>query len=246
MRKAKANVYAYELAKFAAGHGAPDEAFATSKPLLPAICICRSIRRRSNSGGLAFPMPFRASIEHYSREQGLDPFLVAALIRQESEFNTHSISPAERLWPDAGDAQHRPTDWRGISASAASIPAHFLRPTAIFNWAPISSASCLILAAAKPKIALASYNAGPPHRSLATPGGRFTSPPNLPKSCPFIETRGYIQIVMRNADVYRRLYAGTHADIPPYSLSQRPPKPSPRSVPKRAPKSTTARRSRQG
>ena len=36
---------------------------------------------------LAFPLPYRAPLESNSRLNGLDPFIVAALIRQESEFN---------------------------------------------------------------------------------------------------------------------------------------------------------------
>ena len=39
-------------------------------------------------------MPYRHSLEEYSRQQSLDPFLVAALIRQESEFNTKAVSRA--------------------------------------------------------------------------------------------------------------------------------------------------------
>jgi hypothetical protein len=53
---------------------------------------------------------------------------------------------------------------------------------------------------------------------------------------PFHETRGYIQIVLRNAEVYRRLYAGTHADIPPYQ-----PKPAPTAIVQKKGTKTTAK-----
>ena len=43
---------------------------------------------------LAFPLPGRAVIERHSRAQSLDPFLIAALIRQESEFNVKVVSYA--------------------------------------------------------------------------------------------------------------------------------------------------------
>ena len=48
---------------------------------------------------LAFPLPYRKSLEEYCRAQMLDPYLMAALIRQESEFNPKAISPANaRGW----------------------------------------------------------------------------------------------------------------------------------------------------
>ncbi len=43
---------------------------------------------------LAFPFPFRASITKYARERSIDPFLLAALIRQESLFDQAVVSPA--------------------------------------------------------------------------------------------------------------------------------------------------------
>ena len=42
----------------------------------------------------AFPIPFRSAIEYFSKNQDLDPFLVAALIRQESDFNIKEVSDA--------------------------------------------------------------------------------------------------------------------------------------------------------
>jgi len=72
------------------------------------------------------------------------------------------------------------------------------------------------------EIALAAYNAGPSRSALWRTWGPFHEPAEFTEIVPFHETRGYIQIVLRNADVYRRLYAGTHADIPAYI-----PKPAP-------------------
>ncbi len=41
-----------------------------------------------------FPRPYWDALRHYSEENGLDPYLVASLIRQESEFNPGAISRA--------------------------------------------------------------------------------------------------------------------------------------------------------
>ena len=40
----------------------------------------------------AFPLPYRAELERFAKLNGLDPFLVAALIRQESVFNPKAVS----------------------------------------------------------------------------------------------------------------------------------------------------------
>src|SRR5262249_62381056 len=43
---------------------------------------------------LAFPLPYRQEIERSAKQNGLDLFLMAALIRQESEFDPKVISYA--------------------------------------------------------------------------------------------------------------------------------------------------------
>jgi soluble lytic murein transglycosylase len=56
--------------------------------------------------------------------------------------------------------------------------------------------------------ALAAYNAGEHRVSKWTAGGDYSEPAEFVESIPFTETREYVQIVMRNAEVYRRLYGG--------------------------------------
>jgi peptidoglycan lytic transglycosylase len=78
------------------------------------------------------------------------------------------------------------------------------------------------------EIALASYNAGPGRANLWRTWGPFREPAEFLETVPFHETRGYIQIVLRNADVYRRLYGGVVPDVPAYR-----PKPPPKAKPRR-------------
>ena len=60
---------------------------------------------------LAFPLPYRADLERFSKQNNLDPFLMAALIRQESEFDAKVISPANAR----GLTQIEPTTGRELS-----------------------------------------------------------------------------------------------------------------------------------
>jgi len=52
--------------------------------------------------------PGRAIIERHSRAQSLDPFLIAALIRQNREFNVKVVSYANAYGLDAACAGHWP------------------------------------------------------------------------------------------------------------------------------------------
>ena len=53
---------------------------------------------------------------------------------------------------------------------------------------------------------LASYNAGPQRLAEWVKWNAYREPAEFVESIPFTETRDYVQAVMRNADIYRRLY----------------------------------------
>lgn len=54
--------------------------------------------------------------------------------------------------------------------------------------------------------ALASYNAGKTHVTAWLAAANYREPSEFVESIPFNETRNYVQSVLRNAEVYRRLY----------------------------------------
>jgi soluble lytic murein transglycosylase len=55
---------------------------------------------------------------------------------------------------------------------------------------------------------LAAYNAGPNRLAQWITWGAYREPAEFVEAIPFTETRDYVQGVLRNAEMYRRLYPG--------------------------------------
>jgi soluble lytic murein transglycosylase len=64
----------------------------------------------------------------------------------------------------------------------------------------------LIEAFKTPEAALAAYNAGEDRVEQWTAGQNYLEAAEFVESIPFTETRDYVQIVIRNAEVYRQVY----------------------------------------
>ncbi len=216
------NVYAMELATLAAQCNAPDRAMRYIKAYAPGYLYMPLDQAPVQFWKLAFPIPYRSSIEINSRTQSLDPYLVAALIRQESEFNAAVISHANayglmQLLPATGKQLARKVRIRRFTTRQLLTPDRNIQLGTMFFH------NLLNAAGGQTEMALASYNAGPGRLALWRTWGPFREPAEFVEAVPFHETRAYIQIVLRNADVYRRLYANVTPDVPVYH-----PKPAPK------------------
>ncbi len=221
------NVYAYYLAKLAAQRNDPDQALRYIKAYSPDYLYMPLDEAPAQFWRLAFPLPFRNSIDRYSRAQSLDPFLMAALIRQESEFNVRVISHSNayglmQVLPANGRQLARHFGVRRLSASQLLTVDRNLQLGTFYFRNMLNSYGGQV------ELALASYNAGPGRANVWRTWGPFREPAEFIEAVPFHETRGYIQIVLRNADVYQRLYASSVPNIPRYR-----PKPAPKAKPRR-------------
>jgi len=154
---------------------------------------------------LLFPLPYRADLELYARQHDLDPFLVAGLIRQESEFDPRALSPAHAY----GLTQVLPVTGRQF-ARKAGVP----RFSTQLLWQPAANLrigtsvlrSMLDAHGGQWEQTLAAYNAGPGRVAQWLEWSHYREPAEFVESIPFTETREYVQAVLRNADIYRRLY----------------------------------------
>ena len=152
-----------------------------------------------------FPKPFWSDLRKYSVANGLDPYLVASLIRQESEFNPLALSRANavglmQLLPKTGKAVAKQEKLRGYNPSQLYTPAVNLQlGTRYFK-------SMVDKYGGQFEYALAAYNAGTDRVEDWVGQGHYRDAQEFVESIPFTETREYVQAILRNASVYRQLY----------------------------------------
>ncbi len=153
---------------------------------------------------LFYPLPYRDHVERYARARGLDPYLVAALIRQESTFNPGVRSRAGAR----GLMQIIPATGRQLARRERRKYAtrDLYNPEINIRYGTLYLKDVLARFNGRVDYALAGYNAGP-HRVKRWTGMDMSIDPEVfIEDIPFDETQSYVKLVLRNQMLYRRLY----------------------------------------
>ena len=206
------HVMGLELATMAARRSAQDQAIRYLKRYAPDYLYMRIDSAPAEFWKLAFPMPYREELERFARQNNLDPFLVAALARQESEFNPKAVSVSSAR----GLTQIMPSTGRELSRRLGIRPystARLFQPQVNLQMGTYYLRSVVDSVDGRWEAALAAYNAGLSRAKDWSTWGEFREPAEFVETVPFTQTREYIQIVLRNADIYRQLYAAPGASI---------------------------------
>ncbi|MCU1257512.1 MAG: Lytic transglycosylase, catalytic [Bryobacterales bacterium] len=161
-----------------------------------------------------FPLPYREPLVKSAQAQNLDPYLVAGLIRQESEFNPAVISHANayglmQLIPSTGRMM---AGRQGIGAFRTSM---LLEPNTSLRLGSTYLRIQIDKWHGNLEQTLAAYNAGPGRVQEWMASATYREPAEFVESIPFNETREYVQAVLRNAFIYRRLYDSKSKPVPP-------------------------------
>jgi soluble lytic murein transglycosylase len=145
-------------------------------------------------------------VRQNARSNRLDPYVVMALIREESGFNPKAASGANahglmQLLPQTARDVNRGSRPRGRSRSGADLndPNYNLRTGCRYLSDMVRQFNGSL------EQALAAYNAGPDRVKQWLSGRSFSEPAAFVESIPFAETRAYVQAVLRDTEVYRRL-----------------------------------------
>jgi soluble lytic murein transglycosylase len=156
---------------------------------------------------LEFPLPYWAEIKSDSEADGIDPYLTAALIRQESEFNAKVVSYANayglmQLLPSTGKSLARKHGERHFSTS------ELLDPSTNIELGTADLKASIAKYGGQVEYVLASYNAGdtPVHRWIAYDD--YKDMPEWVESIPYSQTRNYVESILRNREMYREVYTG--------------------------------------
>jgi soluble lytic murein transglycosylase len=172
---------------------------------------------------LLFPMPYQKDLVRNAKVQNLDPYVMAALIRQESEFNPKAISHKNaygltQLLPATGKQMAKKGGVRRFRTSM------LFQPSTNLQLGSRYLRSILDEWGGKWEQTLASYNAGKTRVDDWVNWAAFQEPAEFVETIPFTETREYVQAVLRNAAIYRRLYGtvpSASEDAPTKSSARR-------------------------
>jgi soluble lytic murein transglycosylase len=151
-----------------------------------------------------FPKPYWPDLKKYSSANGLDPYLVASLIRQESEFNPAAVSNKNacglmQLLPRVGKGMAKQLKLKHFSVTQLFNPAINMQLGTRYFRAMVDQFGGF-------EYALAAYNAGDDRVKDWQAAGKYRDVQEFVESIPFTETREYVQAIMRNANVYKQLY----------------------------------------
>jgi len=157
---------------------------------------------------ILFPEPYWSTIKIESAKNNLDPYLVASLIRQESEFNPSVISYAN-AW---GLMQLLPSTGKSIARQEGMT--HFqtfqlLDPETNIRLGTRYLRQTLDRFGGVPEYALAAYNAGESRVEDWQAAGPYSGIDEFVESIPFTQTRDYVQAILRNIEIYREIDAST-------------------------------------
>ncbi|MEO7217197.1 MAG: lytic transglycosylase domain-containing protein [Gemmatimonadaceae bacterium] len=184
-------------------------AFSGTDQAARAIALGRTALQRVGSTPdvwrLIYPVAARDTIVAESRKAGLDPALVAALIRQESNFNPGARSPAGarglmQVMPAVGQAVAPSVGIKSWNPALLYDPGINIE-IGIRHLAPLVKSESDI------SRTLAAYNAGASRVTRWAKKRGADDPEIFTERIPFLETEGYVKSVLRNREFYRALYA---------------------------------------
>jgi soluble lytic murein transglycosylase len=157
---------------------------------------------------LAYPRGYWDSIRSRAQQRGLDPYFVAAIIREESQFSPEALSRAGarglmQVMPATGE-------WaaRKIGLSEFDRERLFDSGTAI-NIGTWYISRLMERFKGDLLLTAAAYNAGPEAvAAWISLNGYGDERDAFVEAIPYLETRNYVKKVLRNYAEYKRIYGG--------------------------------------
>jgi soluble lytic murein transglycosylase len=161
---------------------------------------------------LLYPQAFWDVVRAQAARNGLDPYLVMGLIRQESGFDPRATSRANarglmQILPDSAPKRvvYR---GKGRKRRRVVIQANLYDPEYNVQVACRFLHGVIAQYNGNLEQALAAYNAGDGRVRNWLRQRVYADPSEFMESIPFDETRGYVQAVLRDREMYRQMLTG--------------------------------------
>jgi len=150
-----------------------------------------------------YPLPYEAALRREAAKNDFDPMFAAGLIRQESTFQADAVSHANaiglmQVLPKTGKLLARQLKVR-YTKNKLFEPDYNIELGMVYIASLVRQTGAFEYAAA-------AYNAGEDRIAAWKAERNYEEIPELVESIPFTETREYVQVVLRNTEVYRMIY----------------------------------------
>ena len=155
---------------------------------------------------ILFPEPWWATITTEAAKNNLDPYLVASLIRQESEFNPAAVSKANacglmQMLPSVGKSMAHQEGMSHFESYMLFDPVTNIRLGTRYLRQTLDKFGGVT------EYALAAYDAGDSRVEEWEAAGPYQGIDEFVESIPFTETRGYVEAILRNMETYKAIDA---------------------------------------
>lgn len=152
-----------------------------------------------------YPMPYQNTIIQYSTEAGIDPYLLTAIMKTESNFNPNAVSPKGarglmQIMPETGE-------WIARQSGAGSF-----HPDMLFEPDTCISMSAWYIADLQEEfgdsmvMVLAAYNGGRGNVRNWVNEEKMSGHSSDIDNIPFPETKNFVRKVLWNYRMYNWLY----------------------------------------
>lgn len=158
-----------------------------------------------------YPRAYRDAVGAAAERQGVDPYLIVALIRQESLFDPRAVSRANAV----GLMQLLPRTAARLTDAPLDGGRALFDPGLNVRLGTTYLRGLLDRYRGSVVLALAAYNAGEAAADKWLARFGHLQADEFIENVSFRETRGYVKLVLRNYRTYRRLYAPRQAPLDP-------------------------------
>jgi soluble lytic murein transglycosylase len=155
---------------------------------------------------MLYPFGWRTEVVQAAERAGLDPYLVAAVVREESSYYPQAVSRAGarglmQLMPATAQPMAAVRGWPFRDGYLLDDPVANIQIGTSFL-------AGLMREFGDPRLALAAYNAGPGNTRKWWKARRNDDVDVWVEQIPFDETRNYVKKVTLSWEEYRRIYGG--------------------------------------